>query len=132
MYSPVNSYLVLLIGTVSLLLASIGMYGVISNIVAQRTHEIGIRMALGAHARDVYRLLFRHGFTPVAAGLVGGLITSASVSGLLRGLLFGVSPVDLWTVSAVIVSLLTVTTLAITFPARRAARIDPQLALRCE
>jgi putative ABC transport system permease protein len=86
--------LVLLVAIAILLLASLGVYGVMSHTVAQRTNEIGIRMAVGARAGDVQRLVFGQSLVPVAAGLGAGVITFVPLSGLVRGLLFGISPTD--------------------------------------
>ena len=123
---------VLLMAAVAMLLASLGIYGVVSQTVAQRTNEIGIRMALGARAGDVRRLVFRQSFLPVGVGLGAGLVASALLSGLLRSLLFGVSRTDPWMMTAAVALIITVAAMAIAVPARRATQIDPMLALRCE
>jgi len=124
--------LVLLFGMTALLLAAIGVYGVVSHSVAQRTNEIGIRMALGATRADVWRLIARHGLGPVAAGLVAGLLGAAAVAQLVRGFLFGVSEMDPATFGAVAGVLLTSATIACCLPAQRATRVDPLVALRYE
>jgi putative ABC transport system permease protein len=124
--------LVLLMAAAAMLLASLGIYGVVSHGVAQRTNEIGIRMALGARAGDVQRLVFEQSILPVAAGLCAGLIASVPLSGLLQSLLFGLSPTDWLTMTAAAALLGIVAAVAIYFPARRATRIDPLLALRYE
>jgi predicted permease len=124
--------LVLLFAASALLLASLGIYGVVSFTVAQRTNEIGIRVALGAHAADVYRMVLRQGLTPVVLGLVAGVAGALALGRLLTSLLFEVSPADPLTISAVIVALAAVAAFACTVPALRATRVDPMSALRYE
>jgi putative ABC transport system permease protein len=124
--------LVLLVAAATMLLACLGIYGVVSHGVAQRTNEIGVRMALGAQAGDVQRLLFGQSGLPVAAGVAAGLIASVPLSRLLRSMLFGIGPTDwltMWTAAAL---LGTAAAAAIYLPARRATRVDPLLALRCD
>jgi ABC-type antimicrobial peptide transport system permease subunit len=116
----------------ALLLAAIGIYGVISYSVSQRTHEIGIRMALGATAGEMLRLIVRQGITVAGVGVVIGLIGSAILARLITTLLFGVKPFDPLVYGAVTVVLLAVAALASWIPARRAMRIDPVIALRYE
>jgi predicted permease len=123
---------VLLLAAAAMLLASLGIYGVVSQAVAQRTNEIGIRMALGARARDVRRLVFTQSFPPVVVGLGAGLVASSLLGGLLRGLLFGVSRTDPWMMTAAVVLIIIVAAMAIAIPARRATQIEPLLGLRCE
>ncbi len=116
----------------ALLLAGLGIYGVISYIVSARTHEIGIRLALGAQRGDIFRIVLRQGlalaFSGAAAGLAGGLI----VSRLMVRLLYGVTPTDPLTFATVALLLLAVALLACCIPARRAIRVDPLVALRYE
>ena len=124
--------LVLLFAIAALLLAAIGVYGVVSQAVMQRTKEIGIRMALGAPRLDLWMFIARHGLTPVIAGLVVGMGGAPAAARSLSGLLFGVRATDLATYGAVIGVLLVAGLLACWFPARRAARVDALEALRQE
>jgi putative ABC transport system permease protein len=117
---------------VALVLAALGIYGVVSHAVAQRTHEIGVRMALGAALRDVVTLVARQGLTPVVIGLVLGLAAGLGVSRLMSGILYGVTPADPVTYASVAAILSCVALLACIAPARRAARIDPLSAIRAE
>ena len=117
---------------VALALAALGIYGVVSHAVAQRTHEIGVRMALGAALGDVIRLVVRQGLTPVVAGLAIGVAGGLGLSRLMAGILYGVTPTDPVTYAAVIGVLAAVACLACAIPARRAARIDPLLAIRSD
>ncbi|MBA3495920.1 MAG: ABC transporter permease [Gemmatimonadales bacterium] len=116
----------------ALMLAAIGIYGVIAYGVAQRTRELGIRVALGARSADVLRLVIRQGMAPVAAGLALGLAGAAAASRVLRGLLYGVGSTDPVTYGAVAAFLAAVALLASYLPARRAAHADPVSALREE
>jgi predicted permease len=118
--------------SVALLLGLVGIYGVISYIATQRTREIGIRMALGAQARDVRRLFLRHGVLLTAAGIVLGIAASLAVTRVLSALLYGVGPMDPLTYAAVSSALAAVALLAAWLPARRASRIDPIAALRAD
>ncbi|HEX7174873.1 MAG TPA: ABC transporter permease [Pyrinomonadaceae bacterium] len=120
------------LGAMGLVLASIGLYGVISYSVAQRTHEIGVRMALGARRRDVLRLVIGGGMRVVLAGVVAGLIGAAALSKVLVGFLYGLSPLDPLAFGGVSLLLATVALFAMYLPARRAARVDPVIALRHE
>jgi len=124
--------LVLLFAASALLLASLGIYGVVSYTVAQRTNEIGIRVALGAHTADVYRMVLRQGLTPVVLGLVAGVAGALALGRLLTSLLFEVSPADPLTIGTVMVALAAVAAFACTVPALRATRVDPMSALRYE
>jgi putative ABC transport system permease protein len=117
---------------VALALAALGIYGVVAHAVAQRTHEIGVRMALGAAVGDVVALVVRQGFTPVAAGLIAGLAAGFAVSRLMRGMLYGITPNDPVTYAGVVLTLVGAALVACLVPARRAARIDPLRAIRAE
>jgi putative ABC transport system permease protein len=116
----------------ALLLAAIGIYGVISYGVAQRTRELGIRLALGAASGSVLQLVLRQGMTPVAAGIATGAVGAWAGTRLLRSLLFEVGATDALTFAAVTLFLAGTALAACYFPARRAARSDPMAALRAD
>jgi putative ABC transport system permease protein len=124
--------LVLLFAAAALLLASLGIYGVVSYSVGQRTGEIGIRMALGAQPGSIFGMVLRQGMAPVAAGLAAGVAGSLALGRLLGSLLFGVNATDPATIAGVVALLAAVAALASWAPARRAIRIDPAQALRGE
>ena len=124
--------LVLLFAATAMMLACLGIYGVVSYSVERRTNELGIRMALGARAGDVGRMVVRQGMTPVAIGLVAGLAVSLALGKLLAGLLYGVGAVDGVVMGGVAITLGVVALAASYLPARRAAKIDPMTALRYE
>jgi ABC-type antimicrobial peptide transport system permease subunit len=121
-----------ILGLLGLLLAVVGTYGVVSFGAVQRTHEIGVRMALGAARGDILKLISRQGLVLVAGGLVAGLLAALGLTHIMAKLLMGVSPSDPVTY-LVVVTLLTVVGLAACWiPARRATRVDPMVALRYE
>jgi ABC-type antimicrobial peptide transport system permease subunit len=119
-------------GMLALLLAAVGVYGVMAYSVSQRTREIGIRMALGAQRSDVLKLVLREGMTLVAAGAALGLIGALVMSRLLVSFLYGVSPVDRATFVATAAVLAVAAFAANLIPARRAMKVDPLVALRYE
>jgi putative ABC transport system permease protein len=119
-------------GAVALLLAMVGLYGVRAYTVARRTREIGIRMALGANAGDTLRAILREGLIVTSIGAGIGLLLSIAVGKVLSNLLYEVSGVDPVVSSTAVILLTVISLLACYIPARRAARIDPMLALRYE
>ena len=116
----------------ALLVASLGIYGVVSYSVARRRNEIGIRMALGAQRSQLLGLVIRQGMAPVVIGLAAGVAVALFLGRAIRGLLFGVQPTDPLTIAGVAVVLLVVGALACLIPARRAAGTDAIAALRFE
>lgn len=119
-------------GAVAAFLAATGIYGVMSHTVAQRTREIGLRMALGALPREVVAMLLKQGITVAAIGMAVGIVGALALSRVFAGLLFGVSPVDPSTFAGVVILLLLTATISAYMPSRVAARIDPTHALREE
>jgi putative ABC transport system permease protein len=119
-------------GALALVLGAIGIYGVLAYSVAQRTHEIGIRMALGARRGDVLRMILAQGAKIACAGVVIGILASLGLTRLMSNLLFSVSPADPVTFAAVAIVLVLVALLASYVPARRTLRVDPMIALRHE
>jgi ABC-type antimicrobial peptide transport system permease subunit len=120
------------VGALALLLAAVGLYGVMAYAVAGRTKEIGIRMALGAGRGRVRRMILAEGLALAAAGTLAGLLMSAACMRLMQSLLYGISPTDPLTYAAVAVFLTAVALLACYVPARRATKVDPMEALRYE
>jgi len=127
-----SGLLLAVFATFALTLATVGIYGVISHSVSQRTRELGLRMALGAQQRDVLGLVMRQGLKLVLAGLALGLVGSFVVTQFLASLLFAVSPTDLPTFVTVSLVLAAIALLACYIPAQRAAKVDPMVSLRCE
>ena len=128
----IGSMVLGLFGALGLALALLGLYGVLAFAVSQRTREIGIRIALGARAMDVRRLMLRRGVMITAAGVVVGLLLALAAGRLITRVLFDVSPNDPVTLVGVVLVFLAAAALAAYLPARRATRVDPVVALRSE
>ena len=124
--------IVALFAFTAVLLAAIGIYGVISFLVNERTHEIGVRLALGAERRNILRLILRRGLTLAITGAVVGLAGAIFVSYSMKSVLYEVKPIDPITFAAVALIFISVALLACYLPARRATKVDPMVALRCE
>jgi ABC-type antimicrobial peptide transport system permease subunit len=127
-----NTFVLGLFAFFALFLAAIGIYGVLAYAVAQQSHEIGIRMALGAQRRDVMRVILIQGARLALGGLAIGTLAAFGLTRLMASLLYGISASDPLTFAAVAIVLLAVALLACYIPARRAMRVDPMIALRYE
>ena len=127
-----STFLLGVFATVALVLAAVGLYGVLAYSVTQRTQEIGIRMALGAEPGKIMSMMVRHSMVLVVVGVAIGLLGAWAVTRVMASLLYGVSTTDGLTFAGPPLILMAVALLASYFPARRAARVDPTVALRSE
>ena len=130
-----TAFALVLIGlaaAIATILGTVGVYAVVAYVVGGRTREIGVRMAMGARAGDVQRMVLRQGGTVILIGIAVGLAAAYLLTGLMSGLLYGVSPTDPVSYVAVTTLMLAVAGLALWIPSRRAARVDPLEALRSE
>ncbi len=119
-------------GLASLLLAALGLYGVMAYAVAQRTREVGIRVALGAERREIVRMILRESMSPVLVGIGAGIAAALATNRLIAGLLFGVAPRDPVSIAVSAAVLVLVGIAAAAIPARRASLVEPTVALRCD
>jgi ABC-type antimicrobial peptide transport system permease subunit len=122
----------LIFGGLGVLLAGIGIYGLMSYTIGQRTREIGVRLALGAQRRDILRLVLSNGLAIVIIGMLLGVLATFAATRALTAFLFGVSPTDLLTLASVALAVAGVALLACWIPGRRASKVDPLVALRYE
>lgn len=130
--SKFTAWLAAFFGGLALLLALVGIYGVVAYAVSQRTQELGVRLALGAQPHDILALVLGRGLRPVCGGIVVGIAAAFGAMRWLKHLFFGVHPADPWVFACVVVLLIVVAVLACWLPARRAMQVDPLTALRCE
>ncbi len=131
-YRQVSGVLFLTFAAIALLLASLGLYAVIAYSVGQRTQEFGVRIAVGATARDILKLVFLQGMIPLGIGLAAGLAASVAVNRILKSQLVHVSPADPIALAVASATLIVAATFGCLIPARRAMRVDPIAALRHE
>jgi ABC-type antimicrobial peptide transport system permease subunit len=124
--------LLMIFSGLAVVLAAIGLYGVLAVAVAQRSREIGIRMALGAESEDILRLVLTHGLGLTAIGLIAGLAAAPLAGFAIKQMLYGVQPLDPMTYAASAVVILVAALAASIYPARRAAKLDPATSLRTE
>jgi putative ABC transport system permease protein len=127
-----QALLLAMFAALALVLAAVGIFGLMYQTVARRTHEIGVRMALGADAGDLVAMVLRHGLMLTGTGVVLGVLGALALSRMIRGLLFGVGPADPLSYLAAVLSLGGASLVACWLPARRATRVDPMVALRYE
>jgi putative ABC transport system permease protein len=128
----VSAVILIVFAAVAIVLAAVGLYGLISHGVTERVHEIGVRMALGADRRDVVRLFLRQGLATALVGTAVGVAAALALTRFIKDLLFGVEPADPLTFAAVIAGLVVIAAAASYVPARRATRVNPVVALRME
>ena len=114
------------------ILSGLGIYSVLAYLIARRTHEMGVRIALGARPRHVFGIVLGEGLRMTLSGIVVGLVAAFAITRVMASLLFGVRPTDLATFTAAVVLLFVITFLACFIPGRRAAKVDPMVALRYE
>lgn len=124
--------LVAAFGALALVLACVGLYGVMSQGVARRTNEIGVRTALGADRGDILRLILGEAMAQVAVGMGVGLLAAAASARLISSVLYGVGAIDFVAIGAALVLMVATALLSAYVPARRATKVDPVVALRCE
>jgi ABC-type antimicrobial peptide transport system permease subunit len=127
-----NASVLAAVSIVALMLAAVGVYGVIAAIVRQRTHEIGVRLALGAQAHDVRWMVLKHGLVLGGVGVAVGITIAAIATRSLGAVLYGVSPTDPLTIAVASGTLLAVAALGCWIPARAATRVDPLIAMKTE